>query len=97
MKFKNVEMNPAKNPAVLDTVTWDQPRAWTAISAVDETYWESVRLTAKQGGRLPLDGRCVAYTGSAAEYRNSLFFLVGLDDGQHAFFGSTAQKLVKNA
>ena len=85
MKFNNVELNPAKNPAVLDTVTWDRRGAWAALLAVDEDYWESLRAAVRQSGHMPRNERCVAYTGSAAEYRNGLFVLVGLKDNQHVF------------
>ena len=37
MKFKSIELDPAKNPAVLDTATWDTRQAWIAISSVDES------------------------------------------------------------
>lgn len=53
MKFQNLELNPAKNPAVLDTVTWDRAAVWKAISAVDESYWESVRTAACRVGFSP--------------------------------------------
>ncbi len=85
MRFEKIEMNPAKNPAVLDTGTWEPERAWVALSAVDETFWQSVRTAVRQDSRLPADERCVVYAGSAAEYRTSVFVLAGLNDGQHVF------------
>lgn len=85
MKFDKLKMNPAKNPAVLDTGTWEPERAWAALSAVDESYWESVRTAVRHENRLPADKHCSVYSGSAAEYRKSVFFLAELDDGQHVF------------
>jgi hypothetical protein len=85
MKFKKIKMDPAKNPAVLDTATWQPERAWVVLSAVDESYWESVRTAVRHDSRLPVDRHCTVYAGSAAEYRTSVFFLAGLDDGQHVF------------
>jgi len=86
MKFQELELSPAKNPAVLDTVTWDPAAAWKAISAVDESLWQSVRAAEwprPDGGAGPT--LYVVYPGSAAEYQKSKYFLVGLDDGQHVF------------
>ncbi len=85
MKFDKIKMNPAKNPAVLDTGTWEPERAWAALLAVDESYWKSAQMTLRQDGRLPADEHCTVYAGSAAEYRKSVFFLAKLDDGQHVF------------
>ncbi len=91
MKFEKIEMNPAKNPAVLDTGTWEPQRAWVVLSAVDESYFKSVAAAVRQDSRLPVDKHCVVYAGSAAEYRTSVFFLAGLDDGQHVIVELAAQ------
>ncbi|MBL7186000.1 MAG: hypothetical protein ISS70_06720 [Phycisphaerae bacterium] len=85
MKFKNLELDPSKNPAVLDTATWDTPQAWIAISSLDESYWKSVTTAVSRDCRLPVGQHCTVYVGSAAEHRNSSFFLAELDDGQHVF------------
>ena len=85
MKFGNLRINPAKNPAVLDTGTWDSPKAWSAISAVDDRFWTSLSTTSGQDGRLPPDGRLTVHAGSVAQHRESLFFLLSLDGGQHVF------------
>ncbi len=31
MKFGQLEIDPARNPGVLDTVTWDPAAAWKAV------------------------------------------------------------------
>jgi hypothetical protein len=85
MRFEKIEINPRKNPAVLDTAAWDPARAWSAVSAVDESYFDSVAEAVKKGRPLPADERCVVYAGSCAEYRASVFFLAGLVDGQQVF------------
>jgi len=91
MKFDKIKMNPAKNPAVLDTGTWEPGRAWAALSAVDESYFESVQTAVRQNSRLPEDEHFYVYSGSAAEYRTSVFFLAKLDDGQHVLVELAAQ------
>ena len=85
MRFEKIEINPQKNPAILDTATWDAASAWSTVSAVDESYWNSVLQALKEGHSLPVDKRCVVYVGSFAEYRKSMFFMAGLVDGQQVF------------
>ncbi len=94
MRFEKIEIEPSKNPAVLDTATWEPTKAWSTVSAVDESHWNSVAKAIRQDHPLPVDelrpsyGRgehCIVYAGSCAKYRTSVFFLAGLADGQHVF------------
>ncbi len=85
MRFEKIEIDPRKNPAVLDTVTWEPGSAWSTVSAVDESYWDSVAKAVREGHPLPVDEPCIVYAGSCAEYRASVFFLAGLADGQQVF------------
>jgi hypothetical protein len=85
MRFEKIEIDPRKNPAILDTATWEAARAWSIVSAVDESHWNSVVKAVREGHPLPVDKRCIVYAGSYAEYRESKFFLVGLMDGQQVF------------
>ncbi|MHC4580006.1 MAG: tagaturonate epimerase family protein [Planctomycetota bacterium] len=92
MKFKSIELDPAKNPAVLDTATWDAQQAWSAISSIDESYWKSVTTAVRRDCRPPEGQRCRVYAGSAAEYRDGSFLLAELDDGQHVFIELAAER-----
>jgi hypothetical protein len=85
MKFKKIEIDPQKNPAILDSVTWDTESAWSVVSAVDESHWNSVLHTVREGHQLPVDERCIVFSGSCAEYKKNIFFLAGLVDGQQVF------------
>jgi hypothetical protein len=78
-------MDPRKNPAVLDTGTWEPATAWRSISALNESYFESAAQAIRKGLSLLDDKRCLAYVGSAAEFQGNLFLLAGLADGQHVF------------
>jgi hypothetical protein len=49
MKFKKIEIDPQKNPAILDSATWDTESAWSVVSAVDESHWNSVLHTVREG------------------------------------------------
>jgi hypothetical protein len=85
MKFEKIEIDPRKNPAVLDTATWQPERACSTVSAMDESYWNSVVKAFREGHPLPLDERCIVHSGSCAEYRTNTYFLAGLKDGQQVF------------
>ncbi|MBN2593862.1 MAG: hypothetical protein JXA81_10170 [Sedimentisphaerales bacterium] len=87
MKFETLEIDPQKNPAVLDTATWAPESAWQIISEIDELFFMSVSKAIKEDRSLPLDldKRCVVYAGSCTEYRQSIFSLAKIVDGQHVF------------
>ncbi|MCP4256465.1 MAG: hypothetical protein GY774_02935 [Planctomycetes bacterium] len=85
MKFEKIEIDPQKNPAILDTATWEAESAWSAVSTVDESHWNSVLQAVREGHSLPVDKRCVVYAGSCAEYRTRTYLLAGLTDGQQVF------------
>ena len=82
MKFGKLELNPAENPAVLDTATWDRAAAWKAVDG-SGCNWVLVRkepalagATSAQGSKLQL------HAPSAAETSSATLFLASLPDGQ---------------
>lgn len=85
MKFETLEIEPQKNPAVLDTATWESASAWHGISTIDELFFISVSKAIKEQRPLPLDERCVVYSNSCAKYQEMFFSLAKLADGQHIF------------
>ncbi len=85
MRFGELKIDPQKNPAVLDTGTWEAARAWNTVSAIDESYWNSEVDTARKEQLSPTEAHCIVYFSSFAEYRKNVFFLAGLNDGQHVF------------
>jgi hypothetical protein len=90
MKFGKLEIDPVKNPAVLDTGTWNPNSARDAVCSLDESFWRSVREAVTRQGRLPVHEYCIAYAGSDARYRGSEFFLATLADGQQVFIEISA-------
>lgn len=38
MKFHQIHLNPARNPAVLDTATWNRAAAWRAVRGLGEKW-----------------------------------------------------------
>ena len=87
MKFGAVEIDPAKNPAILDTATWNPKTAWGIFCQLDEQYWRCVHKAVVQRNLPPVNEHCVAYATSCAQYQGSDFFLAGLQDGQQVFIG----------
>jgi hypothetical protein len=85
MRFKILEIEPQKNPAVLDTATWEPISAWHSISEMDDSFFISVSKAIEKEPSLLPDKRCIVYAGSCAEYRESVFGLAKLVDGQHVF------------
>jgi hypothetical protein len=85
MKFETLDIEPSKNPAVLDTATWEPTSAWENISAINESYFLWVSKAIRERRPLPLDERCTIYAGSCAEYRKKQFALAELANGQHIF------------
>jgi hypothetical protein len=85
MRFGRLEIDPAVNPAVLDTVTWDPARARQMVSSVEPSYWREVREALEQGRSVPSHESCTAYRGSYARRGQAVSFLAGLSDGQYVF------------
>jgi hypothetical protein len=85
MKFGKLEIDPAVNPAVLDTATWDPEGARRIIRAVEPKYWHTVLQAVTEAQSLPIYERCTVYRGSWAQRGASTYFLSRLSDGQHVF------------
>jgi len=90
MRFGNVEIDPACNPAVLDTVTWDPVRVRQILNSVEVGFWRGVRQATAQGHSPPGHERCTVYRGSYSRQGKNLYSLARLSDGQHVFVGIEA-------
>jgi hypothetical protein len=85
MQFGKLEINPAKNPAILDTATWDPVNVWRVIQSLDEAYWQSVQQAIAQGNQVPVIDSFTPYFTSLARQGERVFFVAGLSDGQQVF------------
>jgi hypothetical protein len=85
MKFDRLEINPAKNPAILDTATWDPKTAWNIVNSIDEKYWQLMHEAIIHERALSVNKYCIPYASSCARYGASAFFLAGLADSQQVF------------
>ncbi|MCH2375519.1 MAG: tagaturonate epimerase family protein, partial [Planctomycetes bacterium] len=87
MKYKDKELtfDPARNPAVLDTVTWDIDGARERVSRFTTDDLEPVASAALNGKPLPdLDG-AILHDASLGRKEAAAAFLVELDDHQQVF------------
>jgi hypothetical protein len=85
MKFGKLEIEPAKNPAVLDSATWDPEKAWDIIGSLGERYWQSMHEAIMRKQDLPVNERCFPHSASCARHEGSDFLLASLADGQQVF------------
>jgi len=83
MKLGSMELDPATNPAVLDTSTWDQAAAWFAVELVGDA-WRDVRsvLSSRCFGSLPEVGGVKPFAASCKHRGSVVFSLVALPDDQ---------------
>ncbi len=85
MKFGTLDINPVKNPAILDTGTWASQAAWEIIQSVEDSYWLSVQKAMVNGSALPRHARCALYMPLQLRKYGNQYVLAHLDDGQHIF------------
>ncbi len=93
MKFGKLEINPALNPAILDTGTWHREAAWAAVH--DAADWMALRSAAISGAPLPTSNSLQLYGSSVVWSGDTLALLSGLPDGQQVFLaiGPQAEQL----
>ena len=85
MNFNQLEINPAHNPAILDTATWDPGRAWQQVLAAGVDFWLSLSGAAARGSAWPTSPHLTLYPASAARSDGVFYLLAGLSDGQQLF------------
>jgi hypothetical protein len=92
MRFGQLEIDPAVNPAVLDSATWDPERARGIVGSVKPSHWRLIRKALGDGRDvLLLRGSCQIYAGSFVQHDGRSYCLARLSDGQHVFIGIGAQ------
>lgn len=83
-KTGGFEINPAKNPAVLDTLTWDPPALARRLKARPDGFWEQVRQSLQGGRPLPAAPGLRLYEHSGGHCDNRAYLLLEAEDGQCA-------------
>ena len=89
MQFGVLEIDPAVNPAILDTGSWDLPAVMRSITALEEPYWVSVKQALANERRLPCADGIVPHDPSLTLADESTYFLASLADGQQVFIQIT--------
>ena len=84
MKFCRLEMDPAKNPGVLDTATWDRAAAWRAVERVADR-WLEVQSAGISGAAMPEVNGVRPFAASCRHRGSAVFSLAALPDGQQVF------------
>jgi tagaturonate epimerase len=86
MKFGQLEFNPAVNPGVLDTGTWNLTSAWEAVQTADYD-WAAAKRAATERRPLPPGERLKGHDPSVACRPEAVYFLASLPDGQDVILG----------
>lgn len=96
LKFGALTIDPAENPAILDTGTWNPDAVRAAIDSVEESYWRQLVSALKETCALPVTAGFHPHPGSVARREGQTFLLAGLSDGQQVFLatGENLQNLL---
>ncbi|MDD5705294.1 MAG: tagaturonate epimerase family protein [Kiritimatiellae bacterium] len=81
MKFGELEMEPERNPAVLDTATWAPAAAVATVRAIG-ARWLDVRRALATGAPVPSLKAATVHAASHARCGDASLFLVELPDAQ---------------
>lgn len=82
-----MSIDPAVNPAVLNTGTWDTESAVRIARLIDKSLFQQIVTRAATSGNpddIRVGGR-TAYSGSIARYRAAIFALLSIEDAQTLF------------
>jgi len=85
MKFKNLAIDPAKNPAILDTCSWDVAAIRQIITQLPREYLDELTTYALDKKHLPQHANFFPHDGSLSCKDGKTFFLASMYDGQQVF------------
>jgi hypothetical protein len=77
-----LQIDPNRNPAVLDTRTWDPEAAGRAVRAQEDSYWPALSAAGASGAPLPPGRGLTPHGGSLTCFGGARLLLAGLADGQ---------------
>jgi hypothetical protein len=83
MQFGKLAIDPARNPAVLDTATWDPEQAARILRSLSGARWDALLSAAQKEPATFSDEKCTLYPGSYARVGNAEYALARLPDHQH--------------
>lgn len=85
MRFGELDFNPAKSPAILDTATWAPAEAARAVSLVAEADWHMLRQAVGSCSAWRLGQSLTAFPASYVRRPGADYCLAQLLDGQQVF------------
>jgi hypothetical protein len=85
MQFEKLSIEPARNPAVLDTATWNREDAARILRSLPLKRWNDLFSMEKNKPTPLSDEKCTLYPGSYARIGNLEYALALLQDHQHVF------------
>lgn len=80
--FDKLTIDPVKNPAVLDTSTWDPEGAWKQMLKFEDSYWKELDGCVEKKKPLPVREGLTPFSGSCARSADTSFVLAELADRQ---------------
>jgi hypothetical protein len=83
-RFGKIVFDPARNPAVLDTLTWDADSFIGRATSLGRVFWDKISAAAKQRRTIEPSPGLIPHESSIGMIGNSSFILAEADDGQHA-------------
>ncbi len=90
MRFGKIDINPAVNPSILDTATWNAPAAANTLAGVASGYWALLQAASAGSDPLPALESLTPFAGSIAGRDGVTLCLAGLPDGQQIFLAAGA-------
>jgi len=96
MLFGKLDIYPPRNPAVLDTATWDPNAARQLLAAPGEAGWSAARRAIWEGRDMPRTEGVTLHVPSLVHREDAAFCLATLADGQEVLieFGPGAGRAV---
>ena len=76
-------IDPARNPAVWDTLTWEAPRFIQNVLSQSQGFWAKTHGAVCSGRPSPASPTLVVHDGSAACRAGRCLVLIECEDGQH--------------
>jgi hypothetical protein len=77
-------LDPARNPAVLDTLTWDADSFIRQARSPGLVFWDHISAAARSGRELQPSAGLILHEKSRVAVGKSCFLLAESEDGQHA-------------
>jgi hypothetical protein len=98
-RFGKIVLDPARNPAVLDTLTWDADSFLRYATSPGRVFWDQINAAARNRRKIEPSPFLMLHENSVGAVGESRFLLAESDDGQQALVEFTKDSrgvLLKN-